>query len=128
MSGTQGEGSGVGVGILFDRLLQLDGKVALHYGVVGTVSKVKMDENFSWVSFLSVENLFLRQFLKTFLGALNFNMTFELGQGPLEYKPKNTAQLFGGNYLEKVLLLSLSLSKQLPIKAAIKKKKKKKTF
>lgn len=74
-------------GILFDRLLQLDSKVALHYGVVGTVSKVKMDENFSWVSFLSVENLFLHQ-ISIFLGALNFNMTFELSQGPLEYKPK----------------------------------------
>lgn len=97
MSGHAGRGIWARVGILFDRLLQLDGKVALHYGVVGTVSKVKMDENFSWVSFLSVENLFLHQFLKTFLGALNFNMTFELGQGPLEYKPKNTAQLFGGN-------------------------------
>lgn len=55
-------------GILFDRLLQLDGKVVLHYGVVGTVSKVKMDENFSWVSFLSVENLFLRQFQIPFWG------------------------------------------------------------
>lgn len=117
MSGTQGEESGVGVGILFDRLLQLDGKVALHYGVVGTVSKVKMDENFSWVSFLNVENLFLRQFLKTFLGALNFNMTFELGQGPLEYKPKNTAQLFGGNCSRR-FSLSLSFSLPLSVEAA----------
>lgn len=85
-------------GIQFDRLLQLDSKVALHYGVVGTVSKVKMDENFSWVSFLSVENLFLRQ-ISIFLGALNFNMTFELSQGPLEYKPKEIqyTQILVGN-------------------------------
>lgn len=86
-------------GILFDRLLQLDSKVALHYGVVGTVvSKVKMDENFSWVSFLSVENLFLHQ-ISIFLGALNFNMTFELSQGPLEYKPKEKqyTQILVGN-------------------------------
>lgn len=34
---------------------------------------------------------------KNLSGAFNFNMTFELDQGPLEYKPKNTAQLFGGN-------------------------------